>query len=35
MTPAEEVAYYNALAEEARTKYNIRVVKSVPQNVPV
>jgi hypothetical protein len=31
MTPNERTAYYNALAEEARTKYNIRVIKSVPE----
>jgi hypothetical protein len=34
MTPEEEVAYFNAAAEEARTKYNIRVVKSVPAKRP-
>ena len=28
MTPSEETAYFNALAEEARKKYNFRVVKS-------
>jgi len=28
MTPGEHIAYFNAIAEEARTKYNLRVVKS-------
>ena len=28
MTPSEETAYFNAIAEEARKKYNFRVVKS-------
>jgi hypothetical protein len=34
MTPSEKVAYFNAAVEEARTKYNIRVVKSVPAERP-
>jgi hypothetical protein len=28
MTASEETAYYNAIAEEARKKYNFRVIKS-------
>ena len=28
MTPSEETAYFNAVAEEAKKKYNFRVVKS-------
>jgi len=28
MSSEERTAYYNAIAEEARTKYNLRVVKS-------
>jgi hypothetical protein len=28
MTSEQRTAYYNAIAEEARTKYNLRVVKS-------
>ena len=28
MTPDEETAYFNAIAEEARKKHNFRVVKS-------
>ena len=28
MTPSEETAYFNAIAEKARKKYNFRVVKS-------
>jgi hypothetical protein len=32
MTPSEETAYFNALAEEARTKYNFRVIKSAVEN---
>jgi cell division protein FtsB len=28
MSSEEEPAYFNAIAEEARTKYNLRVVKS-------
>ena len=28
MSSEEETAYFNAIAEEARTKYNLRVVKS-------
>jgi len=28
MTTSERTAYFNALAEEARTKYNFRVIKS-------
>ena len=28
MSPDEETAYFNAIAEETRTKYNLRVVKS-------
>jgi hypothetical protein len=35
MTPGERRAYYNALAEEARTKYNIRVIKSAPESEAV
>jgi len=33
MSSEERTAYYNAIAEEARTKYNIRVVKSALENV--
>jgi len=29
MTPSEETAYFNAIANEARTKFNFRIVKSV------
>ena len=32
MTSSEETAYFNAIAEEARKKYNFRVVKSVVEN---
>jgi len=28
MTSSEETAYFNAIAEEARKKYNFRVIKS-------
>ncbi|MDR0321331.1 MAG: hypothetical protein LBI28_07490 [Treponema sp.] len=28
MTPSEETAYFNAIAEEARTKHGFRVIKS-------
>jgi len=28
MSPSEETAYFNAQAEEAKEKYNFRVVKS-------
>ena len=28
MTPSEHIAYFNAIAEEARTKYGFHVVKS-------
>ena len=31
MTPGEETAYFNAIAEEARKKYNFRVVKSAKE----
>ena len=30
MTSGERTAYFNAIAEEARKKYNFRVLKSVP-----
>jgi acyl-CoA reductase-like NAD-dependent aldehyde dehydrogenase len=33
MSSEERAAYYNAIAEEARTKYNLRVVKSALENV--
>ena len=29
MTPDEEIAYFNAAAEEARTKYHIRVIPCI------
>ncbi|MDR2517026.1 MAG: hypothetical protein LBC88_06555 [Spirochaetaceae bacterium] len=30
MSAAEELAYFNAAAEEARTKYHIRVIPAIP-----
>jgi hypothetical protein len=32
MKPVEETAYFNVLAEEAKTKYNFRVIKSAVEN---
>jgi len=32
MTPAEHIAFFNAKAEEARRKYNFRVIKSTVQD---
>ena len=34
MTPDEEIAYFNAAAEEARTKYGIRVIHRIPEAHP-
>ena len=31
MTPSEETAYFNAIAEEAKEKYNFLVVKSAAE----
>jgi len=33
MTTSEELAYYNVIAEEARKKYNLRVVQSKANNM--
>jgi hypothetical protein len=30
MSAAEEIAYFNAAAEEARAKYHIRVISGIP-----
>ena len=30
MTSGERTAYFNAIAEEARKKYNFRFLKSIP-----
>jgi hypothetical protein len=35
MTAAEELAYFNAAAEEAETKYHIRVIPGIPEDRPV
>ena len=32
MTSSEETAYFNALAKEAREKYNFHVIKSAVKN---
>ena len=32
MTPAEHVAHFNTIAEEARTKYGFRVAKTAVKN---
>ena len=32
MTPDEEIAYFNAAAAEARTKYNIRIIPCISGN---
>ncbi|MDR2553656.1 MAG: hypothetical protein LBD31_10905 [Treponema sp.] len=31
MSAAEELAYFNAAAEEAQTKYHIRVIPGIPE----
>ena len=33
MSSSEETAYFNAIAEEARIKYNFRVVKSAVEEI--
>ena len=35
MTPGEEIAYFNAIAEDARKKYNFRVIKSAAEDMAV
>lgn len=35
MTPDEEIAYFNAAAEEARTKYHIRVISGIREERPL
>jgi len=35
MTSGERTAYFNAIAEEARKKYNFRVVKSALEKQPM
>jgi cell division protein FtsB len=34
MTSSERTAHYNAIAEEARKKYNFRVIKSAVKDTP-
>ena len=33
MSPSEETSYFNTIAEEAKRKYNFRVVKSAVETV--
>jgi len=33
MSPSEETSHFNAIAEEAKRKYNFRVVKSAVETV--
>jgi hypothetical protein len=34
MTADEEIAYFSAAADEARTQYNIRVIPCIPEECP-
>ena len=34
MSPSEEIAYFNAIAEKARKKHNFHVVKTTTKNAP-